>query len=112
MPRISFACIGCIAMLCISIDARADGDYPQSVASTRAPRRTWQQRTYFIVGERFTHSGTLQFEGEEVPNSTGQYLNSSITTIAAGYRISPRIALQLNVPLIYRSFQRLEGFVI
>jgi hypothetical protein len=46
------------------------------------------------------------------PNPTGQYENSSITQIVAGYIIDSRFSLQVNVPLIYREFKRPEGFAI
>ncbi|HEV2804732.1 MAG TPA: hypothetical protein VGW57_07370 [Chthoniobacterales bacterium] len=67
---------------------------------------------YFAVAEQFTHLGTLQFDGEEVANPTGQYLDSSITQLVAGYSFNSRFALQVNLPLIYRSFERPEGFEI
>lgn len=68
----------------------------------------------FYVGfsEQFTHFGTLQFNGDEVPNPTGQYLDSSITQLFAGYEINERFALQTNAPIIYREFKRPEGFAI
>jgi hypothetical protein len=72
----------------------------------------WMSRTYFAVAEQFTHFGTLQFDGDEVENPTGQYLDSSITQLVLGYSLNSRFALQLNVPLIYRSFERPEGFEI
>ena len=74
--------------------------------------RSWTSALYGAVAEQFTHFGTLQFEGHEVPNPTDQHLDSSITQLVAGYTFSSRFALQLNVPLIYRSFQRPEGFAI
>jgi hypothetical protein len=67
---------------------------------------------YAAVSEQFTRFGTLQVEGREVSNPTGQYENSSITQLVAGYGINDRFALQLNVPLIYREFKRPEGFAI
>ncbi|MFL6531529.1 MAG: hypothetical protein ACJ8KX_13760 [Chthoniobacterales bacterium] len=73
-------------------------------------RQTWLERAYFAVAEQFTHFGTLQLEGAEVPNPTGQYLDSSITQLVGGYNFTPRFALQINLPLIYRSFARPEGF--
>lgn len=79
---------------------------------TGATGSGWLSRSYFAVAEQFTHFGTLQFEGEEVANPTGQYLDSSVTQLVAGYSFTPRFALQLNVPLIYRSFERPEGFAI
>jgi hypothetical protein len=45
----------------------------------------WARGWYGAVGEQFTRFGTLQLDGEEVANPTGQYLNSSITQIVAGY---------------------------
>jgi len=69
-------------------------------------------RFYFAVAEQFTHFGTLQLDGDEVSNPTGQYLDSSITQLVAGYNFNSRFALQINVPLIYRSFERPEGFEI
>jgi hypothetical protein len=67
---------------------------------------------YAAVGEQFTDFGTLQFNGSEVSNPTGQYLDSSITQLVVGYDINERFALQLNVPLIYREFKRPEGLEI
>src|SRR3954471_2988689 len=68
----------------------------------------FDKRIYFAVAEQFTHFGTLQLDGNEVENPTGQYLDSSITQIVAGYGFNSRFALQINVPLIYRSFERPE----
>lgn len=68
---------------------------------------------YGGVAEQFTHFGTLRLDGDKVGNPTGQYLNSSITQIVAGYSLlENRLSVQLNVPLIYRSFKRPEGFDI
>jgi hypothetical protein len=67
---------------------------------------------YAAASEQFTHFGTLQFEGQKIDNPTGQYLDSSITQLVGGYDITTRLALQLNVPIIYREFKRPEGFAI
>ena len=69
-------------------------------------------RTYFAVAEQFTHFGTLQQDGEEVPNPSDQYENSSITQLVAGYSVNSRFALQVNLPLIYRWYRRPNGFAI
>ncbi len=58
------------------------------------------------AAEQFTHYGTLQLEGSEVPNRLGQYLNSSITQVLLGYNFTTRLGLQLNAPFIYREFER------
>jgi len=73
---------------------------------------SWLAAWYGAVGEQFTRFATVQIDGHEVANPTGQYENSSITQLVAGYDMTSRFALQLNVPLIYREFKRPEGFVI
>jgi len=68
----------------------------------------------FFVGaaEQFTHFGTLQDEGVKVPNEVGQYLDSSISQVFFGYNFTERVGVQFNLPLVYRSFKRPEGFEI
>jgi hypothetical protein len=72
----------------------------------------WAAGWYAAVGEQFTRFATVQMDGREVDNPTGQYENSSITQLVAGYSISSRFSLQIDVPLIYREFKRPEGFAI
>src|SRR5437867_2996487 len=67
---------------------------------------------YGAVGEQFTRFATVQIEGREVANPTGQYENSSITQLVAGYSINSRFGLQISVPLIYREFKRPGGFAV
>src|ERR1044071_215349 len=68
----------------------------------------------FFAGaaEQFTHFGTAQENGREVPNETGQYLDSSITQLLVGYNFSQRFGVQFNAPLIQRSFKRPEGLAL
>jgi len=77
-----------------------------------ATGRSWTTGLYGAVSEQFTYFGTVQVDGREVANPTGQYFDSSITQLVAGYTFNSRFALQMNVPLIYRSFERPEGFAI
>ncbi|HEY2615546.1 MAG TPA: hypothetical protein VGI42_07530 [Chthoniobacterales bacterium] len=72
--------------------------------------RSGMTNFYGAIAEQFTHFETVQVNGVEVSNPTGQHLDSSITQLIAGYSFNSRLALQLNVPLIYRSFQRPNGF--
>jgi hypothetical protein len=72
----------------------------------------WLDHSYFAIAEQFTHFGTVQLEGRQVPNPSEQFLDSSITQLVAGYSFTSRFALQINVPLIYRSFERPEGFAV
>jgi len=74
--------------------------------------KSWWNGFFGAVGEQFTHFGTVLVDGREVSNPTGQYENSLITQLVAGYTINDRFALQLNIPLIYREFKRPEGFAI
>src|SRR5881296_1054795 len=64
------------------------------------------------VAEQFTHFGTVQIDGERVGNPSGQYLDSSISQVFAGYNFNERIGLQFNLPVIYRCFKRPQGFEI
>lgn len=65
---------------------------------------------YAGVAEQFTHFGTLQEDGREVPNEANQWLDSSITQLLVGYNFTERVGIQFNLPLIYRSFSRPHGF--
>jgi hypothetical protein len=75
-------------------------------------QHTWQSGFYGAIGEQFTHFGTVQVNGREVGNPSGQYEDSSITQLVGGYTFNKWLAVQLNIPLIYRSFERPEGFKI
>jgi hypothetical protein len=61
------------------------------------------------VAEQFTHFGTVQVDGKQVANPSGQYLDSSISQVFAGYNFNDRLGLQFNLPVIYRSFKRPDG---
>ena len=55
------------------------------------------------VAEQFSHFGTLQQEGHKV-SGEGQYIDSSVAQVFAGYNFNNRFGLQLNLPVIYRAF--------
>lgn len=61
------------------------------------------QGFYGGAAEQFTHFGTLQDDGQKVPGN-GEYIDSSVTQIFAGYNFSQRFGVQFNLPVIYRSF--------
>ena len=65
----------------------------------------------FFAGtaEQFTHFGTVQANGHEVPDPSGQHLDSTISQVFAGYNFNERFGVQFNVPIIYRSFKRPDG---
>jgi hypothetical protein len=77
-----------------------------------APPFGWLAGWYAAIGEQFTHFGTVQIDGHEAANPSGQYENSFITQLVAGYTFRTRFALQVSLPLIYREFKRPEGFRI
>jgi len=60
------------------------------------------------VAEQFTHYGALQEDGHQVPNSLNQHLDSSISQLFAGYNFTDRFGVQVNLPIIYRLFQRAD----
>jgi hypothetical protein len=129
MPRLScpslFAFVFAIAMsaadacdLCgcytPQMDAMMQSDvsaFGQTAPAAVEPGN-WLSHVYVAIAEQFTHFGTLQLDGREVENPTSQYLDSSITQLVAGYSVNSRFALQVNVPVVYRSFERPEGFAI
>lgn len=64
---------------------------------------------YAAVAEQYTYFATLKNDGQTVPNPAGERLRSSITQLVGGYQLHPRIGLQLNLPIISRTFRRLEA---
>jgi len=58
---------------------------------------------YGGVAEQFTPFGTVQDNGHRIA-SEGQYIDSSVSQLFAGYNINDRISVQLNLPMIYRAF--------
>ena len=61
------------------------------------------------TAEQFTHFGTVQVDGHEVSNPSGQHLDSFISQVFAGYNFNERFGLQFDLPVIYRSFKRPDG---
>ena len=55
------------------------------------------------VSEQFTYFGTLQEEGHKIAGE-GEYIDSSVSQLFAGYNFNNRISVQLNLPIIYRSY--------
>ena len=55
------------------------------------------------VAGQFTHFGTLQLDGVKTPGN-GEYIDSLVSQIFAGYNFNERFSAQLNVPVIYRAY--------
>jgi len=75
---------------------------------TATEQRQARTGPYVGVAEQLTRFTTLQRDGDEVPNGADERLSSSITQVLLGYNLTPRFGLQLNVPIISRTFRRLE----
>jgi len=60
------------------------------------------------VAVQYTHFGTLQDDGHEVSNPEDESVDSVTTQLVLGYQVTPRIGLQLNLPIIDRDFVRVE----
>jgi hypothetical protein len=58
------------------------------------------------LAEQYTQYATEQLDGEEVPNVFGEHLYSSNTQLFAGYQLDRRIGLQLNLPILVKSWRR------
>ncbi len=62
------------------------------------------------VAEQFTHFGTLQDNGQRIDNAPyRQRIDSSVAQFFAGYHLSDRATVQLNIPWVYRSYSRPQG---
>ena len=59
----------------------------------------------FFAGaaEQFTHFGTLQNNNQGEP-ANGEYIDSSVSQVFAGYNFNSRLGLQFNLPFIYRAY--------
>jgi hypothetical protein len=55
------------------------------------------------VAEQYTRFGTLQEDSNRV-GSEGQYIDSSVSQVFVGYTFTDRFSVQLNLPVIYRSY--------
>ena len=63
------------------------------------------------VAEQYTRFDTRRLDGDVIANP-GEHENSAITQVVFGYQFTPRFGLQLNLPIISRTFQRIEDGVL
>ena len=68
-----------------------------------------EQGFHLALAEQFTHFGTLQEDGKKVSNPADQFMNSSVSQVAAGVHFNDRLGVQFSLPIIHRSFRRAEG---
>jgi len=76
---------------------------------TATEQRESRTGVWLGAAEQFSSYNTLQVEGHQVENPAGERLNSFITQFLVGYNFTPRLGLQLNLPVIGRSFRRQEA---
>jgi hypothetical protein len=99
-----------LALLIVTLSQPARANACDVCAIYTATEQRWSQTGVRIgVAEQYTDYQTLQESGHEVPNPDGQRLNSSITQFLLGYNFTPRIGVQLNVPVIARYYRRPQG---
>lgn len=79
-----------------------------AIYSASQARGQSTQGPSIALAEQFTHSGTIQLDGREVPNPACQFLDSSTTQLVPGYSFTDRFGVEVAVPLIYRHFRRSE----
>ena len=63
------------------------------------------------VTEQFIYSSTLEYEGESFSDADfleDSYLYDSVTHIVPSYNVSPWLGISLNIPIVYRQFNRHE----
>jgi len=60
------------------------------------------------IAEQYTYFGTELLGGHEVTLPAREWMESSVTQLLLGYTFTPRISLQLDLPLIVRQFRRIR----
>lgn len=70
-----------------------------------------EQQAYVFAGvsEQYTAYHSFRDSGVKVPNPGNEYYDSSITQFILGYQFNERLSVQLNIPYVYRDYQRLVG---
>ena len=58
---------------------------------------------YGGIAEQFTHFGTLQNDGQKEAGS-GEYIDSLVSQIFAGYNFNDRFGVQFDLPVIYHAY--------
>jgi hypothetical protein len=68
-----------------------------------------EEKTGIRLGfaEQYTQFATEQLDGKKQPNPYGEHLYSSNTQLFGGYQFNKWIGVQLNVPILYRSWRRI-----
>ena len=100
-------------LLCIFLMAASLASACELCAIYSASSARGESGTGFLisVSEQFVSYGTLQFEGEKFEVGSpleDAYHDSSITHVVPAYNFSSRFGVSLSIPIIYRTFRRIE----
>lgn len=60
------------------------------------------------IGQQYSRFDEVQDDGDPLSTGAGEYIHSSITQFLLGYQFTDRIGVQLSLPLIARTFRRVE----
>lgn len=97
---------GFLGAVLVTVAAPASACDLCSIYSAATARGELGKGFHASIAEQFTHQGTLQFGSARTISPVAQSVDSSITQIVLGYNFSDRVGLQLNLPMIHRSFER------
>jgi hypothetical protein len=64
------------------------------------------------IAEQYSFFGTERLGGDEVTLPAREWMESSVTQLLLGYTFTPRLSLQLSLPLIVREFRRIRNHQI
>jgi hypothetical protein len=82
-----------------------------AIYSANSARSDSDSGPIFTLNEQYIPAHTLQYEGKvykSFPEIQANRLDTLFTHLVPGYNFSPELGLNLNIPLIYRSFHRVE----
>jgi hypothetical protein len=95
-----------VAMLSVSV---ADPTWACDLCAVYTATGVSEKRFGLGIAQQFTRFATLQDGGDEVANPAHERIESSITQLYGLYRIWPWFGIQLNLPIITKSFRRLTA---
>jgi len=100
----------CATLLCLVTLSTAACEL---CAIYRATNARGESSSGFLLtlSEQFVHYGTLQHEGEPYHKNAildQARLDTSLTHIVPAYNFSEQFGVSLNIPIIYRSFHRVQ----
>lgn len=100
--------LGAIALTATIVGARAIPARACDICAIYSATDVAEEKTGIRLGfaEQYTQFATEQLDGKEQPNPYGEHLYSSNTQLFGGYQFNKWIGVQLNVPILYRSWRR------